>query len=743
LALPITLVVLSGGAASAAKTTSTVKATSHVKSSSLGTFTPTFTGPAATGCTSPGCDLLTGPFPTPSTAGLTASSPGVAAATADAKAVAAAAARADPGHHAMPSPNGRLIGSTSGTSAGVRAGVKAGAATVTSAPTISCQPLGPGCDNISRSPGGSVSVKGLNAVDSGTLPTNPLGDIEPPDQGLCAGHGFVVETNNIGEIMIFNQRLNRLSGAIPLDTLMGLTGRGWSSGGDPSCLFDYNNGGHWIFTQFVSATTEASGGPFSGCFIGVANTCYEGIAVTKGSNPFGPYNVYFLNANYNSNEPGTPSLLNDFAKISTTRDAFLLFYDEFAIGSAPGIGGGFFNAAQEFAFDKNALEEGLPVFKSNGKPNHKFNVAIESMGTIPTPDGTCASDNEFHKPSIACWFKVIPAQAPDPSQYDNSHGGSGFMMSSLNFNGFFGGLPSAGANQIAVWDWTGLKSLNSNNCSMCSKIQFGGQLFSNLQLYNNPANALGVATLGAQKAGPIPLGDECSAIPPAGSTTGPCPEGGLNTNDDGVNQVSQAQNHLWVGVSTAINQTFKKATEQHAGVAYWVVGTRSFDKFGFFTLTSQGYVSAKHEDLEFPAMAAEGFPWQDGGNGGAIMSFTLSGNGGSTGADHGGFFPSSAFGRLSSTSGGLLGPVHVAAMGQSPQDGFSEYQGFPGPTRPRWGDYGWAIFVPWTGGKIDFASEYIQYPNCLPPQFTLTLATCGGTRDAFANWGTSVNYVRP
>ena len=142
-------------------------------------------------------------------------------------------------------------------------------------------------------------------------------------------------------------------------------------------------------------------------------------------------------------------------------------------------------------------------------------------------------------------------------------------------------------------------------------------------------------------------------------------------------------------------------------------------------------------------MAAEGLPRQDGGNGGAIMAFTLSGNGGPTGADHGGFFPSTAFGRLTSTSGGLLGSIHVADLGQSPTDGFSEYQGFPGGTRPRWGDYSWAIFVPWSGGKIDFATNYIQYPNCTGSAFTLTLATCGGTRDGFANWGTSVNSVVP
>jgi hypothetical protein len=746
LALPVALVALSGGAASAR-----VASTTHtIKSTSLGTGAPTFTGPAATGCATAGCSLLTGPFPTPSTAGLSASSPAVAAGAAAAKQLATAAAD---GHHAMPSSVGRFAGTSAGVRAGVRAGPNAGTSAdpVTPAPTVSCQPLGPGCDRISRSAGGSVTAKGLNAVDSGTLPTNPLGDIEPADQGLCAGNGFVVETNNIGEVLIFNQHLNRLSSPIPLDTLMGLTGRGWSSGGDPSCLFDYNNGGHWFFTQFASASTEASGGPFSGCFVGVANSCFEAIAVTKGSNPFGPYNVYFLNANYNPNEPGTPSLLNDFAKISSTRDAFLLFYDEFAIGAAPGIGGGFFNGAQEFAFDKNALEKGLPVFKSNGKPNQKFNVAIQNMGLLPTPDGTCASDNEFHQPSIACWFHVIPAQAPDPSQFDNSHGGSGFMLASLNFNGFNGTVPSVGANQIAVWDWTGLKGLNSNNCSKCSRIQFGGQLFSNLQFYNNPSNQFGVGVVAAQKAGPIPLGDECGA---AGLSTGTpppasCPEGGLNTNGDGFFQASQAQRQLWGAVDTAINQTFKKTTEQHAGAAYWVIGTRSFDKWGFFTLTSQGYVSPKHEDLSFPAMAAEGFRWQDGGNGGAIMDFTLSGNGGPTGADHGGFFPSTAFIRLSSGSGdgfwsnGGLGPIHVSALGQSPQDGFSEYQGFPGPTRPRWGDYSWAIFVPWSGGKIDFATNYIQFPNCTGSAFTLTLATCGGTRDGFANWGTSVNYVVP
>ena len=166
------------------------------------------------------------------------------------------------------------------------------------------------------------------------------------------------------------------------------------------------------------------------------------------------------------------------------------------------------------------------------------------------------------------------------------------------------------------------------------------------------------------------------------------------------------------------------------------VGTRSFDRSGIFTLTSQGYVSPAHEDLAFPVIAAPDY-------GPAALFFTLTGNGGPTGADNGGFFPSTAFGRLAAGASDLQGSkVSVVDLGQSPEDGFGEYLGFPGPTGPRWGDYSAGVYDP-RSNKIFFSTNYIQFPNCAPPQFTLTLATCGGTRDAFANWGTSVNSVTP
>jgi hypothetical protein len=229
-----------------------------------------------------------------------------------------------------------------------------------------------------------------------------------------------------------------------------------------------------------------------------------------------------------------------------------------------------------------------------------------------------------------------------------------------------------------VFDWTGLATLNSPNCSTCSGIQFGGQLFAGVDFY------YGEGFLAPQKKGPIPLGDECGAAGLSVGTPPPasCPEGRIATNGDGVTQVSQANKQLWLGISTEIAQNYsgRPSPETHQGALYWVVGTDTFDDSGYFTLTNQAYVSPQHEELEFPTLASGGTSGQDGGNGKAIISFTLSGNGGPTGADSGGFFPSSAYGRLTTTSNGLSGSrINIADAGQSPQDGFTEYMGYPGP----------------------------------------------------------------
>jgi hypothetical protein len=186
LGLPISMLAAASPGASASMA---IPQHSTVTSSSLGNFSPTFTGTAATGtaatgCAS-GCNLLTGPFVSPSTASFAVGSAkakaAAKAARADIAARNAAAARlANPSAlaHTMPSPMVSKNGPDPAP------------------PSVSCDPPGSGCDRIGLGADGAKGVKGLNAVDSGTLSTNPNGDIEPADQGLCAGNGYVVEDNN-------------------------------------------------------------------------------------------------------------------------------------------------------------------------------------------------------------------------------------------------------------------------------------------------------------------------------------------------------------------------------------------------------------------------------------------------------------------------------------------------------------------------------------------------------------------
>lgn len=579
-------------------------------------------------------------------------------------------------------------------------------------PVVNCTPLGPGCDTISTVHTAS-SIQGLNIVDqSGSYPT--IGAIEPPDQGLCAGNGFVVEIVNLGVLRVHNSGLNQLSGDITLDNLMGLASRpsalgglGWSSGGDIQCLYDPSNGGHWFITEFVATNSESQGGALPGtfqCFFGVyPDACREGLAVSVTNNPLGSYNVYFIDPNFvHPSDPGFPFLLNDYAKTATTRDAFLLFYDEFPTTIAG------FNGAQELAITKNGLENGFsPV-------SGFLNAVVVNMGKIPTPDqvGPCSP---ICSPA---WYQVIPAQTPDSAQFDISHGGTGYMAAVMDFFG-------TGDSRVAVFAWTDLTDLNSYACSECGSIAFTGQLFKGVDTYVAGGQA-------AQKAGPTPLGDNCATFGLAGSQ--PCPEGGIQSNGDGATQASFSGGHIWFATSTVVTQKYAKAaSENHIGAAFWSVGTGSFDKTGFFSLTSQGYVSPAHEDIEFPSFAAID-------SASALVSFTLSGNGGPTHADHGGFFPSSAFGWVTTTSGGLVSStVNIAALGQAPQDGFTEYS-----PPARWGDYGAAVFVPSSPGSgegtVFFSSEYIQHHACTDAEF-LVDPSCGSTRDPFANWGTSINSI--
>src|SRR5271156_1324526 len=124
LAFAVIFVLVSAVPAQANPTASDDSGRGGLASTSLGNFSPTFVGPAALGCKSPGCSLLSGPFFSPSTESFSMDHEGVAGALVQSLLSTSAQPVARPKSmpvHQRPRPP----------------------AVDPPPPTVSCQPLGP------------------------------------------------------------------------------------------------------------------------------------------------------------------------------------------------------------------------------------------------------------------------------------------------------------------------------------------------------------------------------------------------------------------------------------------------------------------------------------------------------------------------------------------------------------------------------------------------------------------------
>jgi len=189
------------------------------------------------------------------------------------------------------------------------------------------------------------------------------------------------------------------------------------------------------------------------------------------------------------------------------------------------------------------------------------------------------------------------------------------------------------------------------------------------------------------------------------------------TNDSRMHDVWYANGKLYAALTSGVSV---KGSAQ-AGIAYWVLDTEAEDGGVKARIESQGMLALAGNDLFFPAIA----PLD---NGGGAIGFTVNG------ADH---FPSAGYALLHD---GSAGHVHIAAEGKGPQDGFSGYNAFGSPPRPRWGDYGAA--AP-DGNTVWLAAEYIAQTCTLQQYLTVPIGSCGGTRTSLANWATRITQVLP
>ncbi len=521
--------------------------------------------------------------------------------------------------------------------------------------------------------------QGLNFHDQRFANGGNQFSVEPPDQGLCAGNGFVIESVN-DVIQVYDAAGNALLNggqAVDLNTFYGYpaainrtTNARGPSITDPSCIYDQAIG---RFVQ-IALTLDHVGSTAA-----LSGTNHLDIAVSDTGDPTGTWTIFKLPVQNNGTE-GTPDhhctngfCLGDYPHIGADANGIYLTTNEFAV-----FGSGFFGA-QVYGIGNNLLTG------CTGSV-----VLFNTLGTGPDGAG----------------FTVWPAQTPG-NQFDTDNGGTEFFLSS---NAVFSN--TGASNNILLWTMLNTSSLNSAS----------------------PAPILAISTIGVdeyavpprakQPAGNRPL-SQCIAdtvIDPTcntaiaginshnNATFGP-PNGSLNSNDSRMQQVAFANGKLWGALDTGVNV----GGQDRAGIAFFVINPNSKK------VVIQGQAGIANTDLTYPAVGVTT-------SGRGVIAFTLTGD-----SD----FPSAALAGLDALAG--MGSVQTAATGSGPWDGFTSYVIF-GSGRPRWGDYGAAAV---DGNDIWVASEYVAQTCTYAQYLTAPAGQCGGTRAALGNWSTHISKLAP
>lgn len=532
-----------------------------------------------------------------------------------------------------------------------------------------------------------TSFNGINHRDQRLANNGNQFSTEPPDQGLCTGNGFILETVN-DALNVYDRNGNSLLGVMDLNSFYGYPAAFQRPAGpfgpeitDPSCMFDKQTQRwfHVVLTLDVDPTT--------GNFLG---SNHLDLAVSATSNPLGNWNVYRLPVQ-NDGTDGTPNhhcaggpCLGDYPHIGADTFGVYLTTNEFAF-----FGSGF-TGAQIYALPKLPLALGAPTV-----PVVQFDTSQSLLEGNPG-------------------FTVWPSQPsgfglPGPGDAN----GTEFLLSSLAV------FTDAGTeNRLRIWALRNTRSL----------------LFPhpNVRLVSNfvPTLEYAVPPSSNQKPGDIPLA-ECINDTTMPTQFGPgCwqnlfvnepahdeTEYSLDSNDSRMQQVFLADGKLYGALDTAVTVN----GVNKAGIAYFIIQPFTTPAGVFGKVRQQEILGLANNNLTYPAIAALN-------DGRAVIAFTVVGD------DH---YPSAGYVGVDRHG---AGDIQIAAEGLGPADGFSGYKAFGNPPRPRWGDYGAAAT---DGFSIWIASEYIGQTCTLAEYASAPFGSCGGTRTALANWGTRISRVLP
>ena len=537
--------------------------------------------------------------------------------------------------------------------------------------------------DIAPTPGVALTFKGLNHRDQRTANNGNQFSLEPPDQGLCVGNGYVLET--INDVM----RVSRTSGTTlltqDLNTFYGYPAAFQRQAGpfgpfitDPSCYYD-SDSGTWFHVVLTLDVVPATG-DFTG-------TSHLDLAVRHNADPRGTWKIYKID-DENDGSNGQPNhhcslgpCFGDYPHIGADRYGFYISTNEYSFFGPE------FTSANIYALSKSQLAAGAT------------SVNMQQFDTVGM-DGA--------NPGFTIWPAISPggiyATGSNAAEEANGTGSS---------------------THILAWALTNTSSLATTPALHLSRASM------TVAAYSLPPKA-------DQKPGSIPLGN-ClndrvtkSALwqgsgcwraffDPKDQPTNEVLSH-LDANDTRMQQVSFANGKLWGALDTAVTVD----GEVKAGITYYVVTPSVSSNQVHATLLHEGTLAVAHNNVTYPALAV--LP-----NGKGVMAFTLGGRD---------YFPSAAWAAVDASG---IGDVHVISPGQGPSDSFTSYKAFVGnPPRTRWGDYGAAAV---SGSSIWLASESIEqnctFSEFVSFSATNPPFSCNSTRTSLGNWATRISKVTP
>lgn len=555
--------------------------------------------------------------------------------------------------------------------------------------------------------------------------------VEPPDQGMCAGNGYVMESvndvmnvyNGAGQsVLPDNTATNIVSGfprnvnhAVDLNSFYGYAPAIDRSTGvraqfvtDPSCLYDAQTQ-RW-FNVVLTLETHPNG---TFTFVN-----HLDIAVSQTSDPTGLWNIYRVDVTNDGTNTGGVNpgpYLGDYPHIGADANGFYITTNAY-----PWCCNGF-AGAQIYAFSKAQLAAGAASVTM---------VHLDTSGMV-----NVASDAGSTQPGFTVW----PAQSP-ASQFATSNGGTEYFLSSNAADEATHPVAGTGgsytSSQLVGWTLSNTSSLNTASPSLA---------LSNKVLSVNPYAIPPKQTQpgsGTAATTDTPQGNcinDTTTVTIRGNgcwqllVRGPGSEviSRPDSNDTRMQQVTYANGKLWGALDTALNPD---GGPQRAGIAWYIVNPSA----GKVAL--QGYLGATGYDFTYPAIGVTS-------NGRGVMAFTASGDT---------LNPSAAYASMDGLVGAGTWNVVPGGQGAAPDDGFTSYKAQVGdPPRTRWGDYGAAAV---DGSSVWIASEYVAgactYTDWGGPFFPggsgdNLLGTCGGAshgpgvRTALGNWSTRISKLTP